>query len=213
MDVGVVESSEDRPDVNSKFAESLGADWGGGRRGRGHLVLSPADVEFDDFEVLDVGDEPISILIHTLEDEFRNIGRAGHVQKLIGIIDEFVELFQGHQPFCSPGHLHGFMFSLQAHLAAVSFEEEVAKFDKGDGSGVVSVDSEHIFHDIVNLALGLFLEHIDDNLLNGFDVDLVVFVEIGREEISEVAPESFLESVSCTLHVDLIAKDMFIKLI
>ena len=186
--------------MNSEFAESFGADWGGGRRGRWHLVFSPADVEFDDLEVFDVGDESISILIHTLEDEFRDIGRADYVQKLIGVIDEFAELIQGHQSFCSPRHLHGFMFSLQTHLSTVPFEEEVAKFNKGDGSRVVSVNSEHVFHDIVDLALGLFLEHIDDDLLDGFDVDFIIFVKVGGEEVSEIAPEGLLEGVSCSLH-------------
>ena len=95
----------------------------------------------------------------------------------------------------------------------MSFEEEVAELNEGDGSAVVGVYSEHVLHDVVDLALGLLLEHIDNDLLNGFDVDLVVFVEVGGEEISEVTPEGLLEGICCSLHGALIEKDMFIKLI
>lgn len=60
--------------------------------GRGRLVAF-ADIELNDLEVFHVSDVTVGISIYTLEDEWGNIWRTNNSQKLIGLVNESVELF------------------------------------------------------------------------------------------------------------------------
>ena len=80
------------------------------------------------------------------------------------------------------------MFSLQAHLSTMSFKEEVSEFSEGNGATVVDIDSEDIFHDIVNLVLRFFLEDVHHDFFNGLDVDFIIGVHILSENFTELTP-------------------------
>lgn len=101
------------------------------------------------------------------------------------------------------------MFSLEGHLATMSFEEEVSEFGEGDSSTVVDINSEHVLHDIVNLILRVFMEDLNNDLFDSFYVDLTVLVLIFLKLGLEFAPNILLESVSSTLHDMMFLKDMY----
>ena len=65
------------------------------------FIFAFADVDFDDFEVFDISDKVIIILIDTLEDILANFIGEGHRQEFISTVDESVELNKGHFPFRS----------------------------------------------------------------------------------------------------------------
>ena len=70
------------------------------------------------------------------------------------------------------------MFPLQTHLSAVSLEKEVSKFSEGDRAAVVGINSEKIFHNIVNLTLRLFLENINNDLLDALDINFILGIDV-----------------------------------
>ena len=90
--------------MNAEFAESFGAegdngdgDNGGSDGGLVDFSLALADVKFDDLEVLDVGDAAILVLVDVLEDELGDGLWANHLQELVGVIEQFDELFKSHE--------------------------------------------------------------------------------------------------------------------
>ena len=73
------------------------------------------------------------------------------------------------------------MSLLEGHLATVPFEEEISKLGKGDCSTVVSIDSEHVLYDIVDLTLRLFMKNFHHKLFDAFNIDLSILVLIFLE--------------------------------
>ena len=70
------------------------------------------------------------------------------------------------------------MLSLQTHLSTVSLEKEVSKFSESDRATVVGINSEKIFHNIVNLTLRLFLENINNDLLDALDINFILGIDV-----------------------------------
>lgn len=61
----------------------------------------------------------------------------------------------------------------------MSFEEEVSEFNKRNSSTAVNIQSEDVFHDVVDLVLTIFFEDIDDDFFNSFYLELLVAFEKG----------------------------------
>jgi hypothetical protein len=188
LDIAVIESAEDGPDVDAKLASSFGA--------LGNLFnfldfsFASADVDFNDFEVFHVCDEIVVVFIDALEDEFTHVVGCDDTQKFVSIVDKFDELGEAHQSFRSSGHLASSVLPLEAHLTAMAFEEEVTKLFKIDGAAVVHVDSEDVLNDVVNFLLGFFLEDIHNNFFHRFDGDFLLGVHVLREYLVKSAPET-----------------------
>ena len=142
---------------------------------------SLADVEFNNLEILNVGNESILILVDTLEDVFTSILGTFNSQKFIGVVDESVELFEVHFSFRSSGHLSSSMFSLETHLSTVSLEQEIAEFLEVNSPVAINVKSEDVLHDVINLILRLFMEDINDNLFDCFYLNSVVFLVLVKD--------------------------------
>ena len=154
----------------SGFRFRFGDDW---------EFIAFADVDFNHLEVFHVCDESVVILIDALEDVFSHIIGAGDTQELVGGIDESGEFFQSHLALRSLGHLSSSVISLETHLTAVPLEEEVAEFNKGDGSRAVDVKTEDVLHHIVDLILRFLLENINNDLFDGLDLNFFLSFDVG----------------------------------
>jgi len=137
-----------------------------------------------------------------LENKGCHFRRTDHCQETVGRVDQSVELFKIHNSLGPLGHFAGFMVSLQTQLPAVSFEEEVGKFKEGDSSTAVNIKSEDVLHDIVDFVLALLLEHLDHDLLNCLDLDLLVALEVGLAGCFEFTPQHVSEFLGGLLHFD-----------
>lgn len=59
------------------------------------------DIDFDDLEVLDVGDKTISVFVNTLEHVFSNIVGTLDSEEAVGSVDELRKLLEGHHSLLS----------------------------------------------------------------------------------------------------------------
>jgi hypothetical protein len=138
-------------------------------------------------EVLSIGNEAVFVLVDLIEDLAGNVGVDLNFEEIIGQVDEVGELLKGHLPLTSMGNLSGPVLLLQAHLSAVSLEEEIAELIEGDGSAVVDIQPEEVLNDIVPLASGLLMEHIHDKSVDIVAGELSLLVlELGELDLQTV---------------------------
>jgi len=71
------------------------------RFGGRSFVFSFADVDLNDLEVFHIGDQPIIILIDTLEDILANVIGESNVKEFIGTVNQSGKLLKGHFSFRS----------------------------------------------------------------------------------------------------------------
>lgn len=69
------------------------------------------------------------------------------------------------------------MEALNRHFSEVVFGAEVGQLVEGDFSVVVTVVSEHVLGDVLQL-IGVLFEEIDERILDFFLIKLIVFINI-----------------------------------
>lgn len=105
MNIAVIEFSKNTPEIDSQSAMTFRTEiYGFNFRFRFHwfgFFVTFTDIDLDDLEVLDVGDQVISIFINTLENVFSHIIGTFDSQEAISGVDELGKFFKSHHSFFS----------------------------------------------------------------------------------------------------------------